>query len=268
MIEINLDPNLLRLGPFLLAWHGIFSALGIYLGVWVPGRLLVADRVTDADTFYPVAWWAVVGGIVGARLLYVLEHLDRFAVTPFAALAINEGGISVFGSFIGGAVVGSIMAVRRGIPLGKFADAAAAGMALGQAVGRIGDIINGEHLGKPWDSPLAVVYTHPNTLGEPGVPVHLAVGYELVLDLALFALLLRLYGRLPRPGMGFWVFFAGYSAIRLVIGFFRKDTVVAWGLGQAQLIGLLSIPLALVALLLIARSGATDRSIADRSEVC
>ena len=268
MIEINLDPNLLRLGPFLLAWHGIFSALGIYLGVWVPGRLLIADRVTDADTYYPVAWWAVVGGIVGARLLYVLEHLDRFATAPLAALAINEGGISVFGSFIGGAVVGSIMAVRRGIPLGKFADAAAVGMALGQAVGRIGDIINGEHHGRPWDGPLAVVYTHPNTLGERGVPVHLAVGYELVLDLALFALLLRLYGRLPRPGMAFWVFFAGYSAIRLVIGFFRKDTVVAWGLGQAQLIGLLSIPVALVLLLLIARSGVADRPIADRSEVC
>ncbi|MDP9374586.1 MAG: prolipoprotein diacylglyceryl transferase, partial [Chloroflexota bacterium] len=150
---------------------------------------------------------------------------------------------------------GSLLAVRRGIPLGKFADAAGPGMALGQAVGRIGDIINGEHHGAHWDGPLAVVYTHPNTLAERGVPVHLAVGYELILDLLLFALLLRLYGRLPRPGMGFWIFFAGYSVIRIIVGFFRQDTVVAWGLGQAQLLGLLSIPAALALLLLLARSG-------------
>jgi phosphatidylglycerol:prolipoprotein diacylglycerol transferase len=253
MIHIDIDPNIARIGPFLLAWHGLFSVIGIYLGLWVPARLLVKDRVTDGDTFYAVGMWAVAGGIVGARLLYVLEHLSAFASRPLAVLAINEGGISIFGAFISGAIVGSLMAVRRGIPLGKFADAAGVGMALGQAVGRIGDIINGEHHGKHWDGPLAVVYTNPNTLGERGVPVHLAVGYELVLDLALFALLLWLYRRLPRPGMNFWVFFLGYSLIRVVIGFFRLDTVVAWGLGQAQLIGVLSIPVALAMLALLWR---------------
>lgn len=255
MIDINLDPTILRLGPILLAWHGVFSALGIYLGVWVPGRLLIADHVTDADTYYPVAWWAVVGGIIGARLLYVSEHLDQFVTAPLKVFAINEGGISVFGGFLGGAVVGSIVAVRRGIPLGKFADAAGAGMALGQAVGRIGDVINGEHHGKHWDGPLSVVYTHPATLGERGVPVHLAVGYELVLDLLLFAFLVWAYRRVPRPGMGFWLFFAGYSLIRVIVGFFRQDLIVAWGLGQAQLLGLLSLPVALVALLVLASGG-------------
>jgi phosphatidylglycerol:prolipoprotein diacylglycerol transferase len=253
MIEINIDPNIARIGPFLLAWHGVFSAIGIFLGVWLPGRLLAEEGVTDLDTFYPVAWWAVAGGIVGARLLFVLEHLATFAANPLAIVKINEGGISVFGSFIGGAIVGSLMAVRRGIPLGRFADAAAPGMALGQAVGRIGDIINGEHWGKPWNGPLAVVYTNPNTLGQRGVPVHLAVGYELVLDLVLMVVLLRLYRRRFRPGMVFWLFFLGYSLIRIAIGFFRQDSLVAWGLGQAQLVGVLSIPIALAMLLYLSR---------------
>ena len=253
MIEINIDPNIARIGPFLLAWHGVFSALGIFLGVWLPGRLLAEEGVTDLDTFYPVGWWAVAGGIVGARLLFVLEHLETFAADPLAILRINEGGISVFGGFIGGAIVGSIMAVRRGIPLGRFADAGGAGMAIGQAVGRIGDIINGEHWGKPWDGPLSVVYTHPNTLGQRGVPAHLAVGYELVLDLLLLGALVWLYRRRLRPGIAFWVFFLGYSLIRIVIGFFRQDSVVAWGLGQAQLVGLLSIPVALAMMVYLAR---------------
>ncbi len=273
MIEINIDPNIARIGPFLLAWHGVFSALGIFLGVWLPGKLLSEEGVTDLDTFYPVGWWAVAGGIVGARLLFVLEHLDAFAADPLAILRINEGGISVFGSFIGGAIVGSILAVRRGIPLGRFADAASPGMAIGQAVGRIGDIINGEHWGKPWAGPLSVVYTHPNTLGQRGVPVHLAVGYELVLDLLLLGALLWLYRRRLRPGIVFWIFFLGYSLIRIIIGFFRQDSVVAWGLGQAQIVGLLSIPIALAMLLYLARrpvdpgSATADEAVGEEARV-
>jgi phosphatidylglycerol:prolipoprotein diacylglycerol transferase len=250
-IEINIDPNLLRIGPLLFSWHGLFGAIGVMAGMWLPGRMLTNDRVTTIDKFYPVAWWAVIGGLIGARLLYVLEHWSQFAASPGSILAFSEGGASVFGGFLAGAVVGAVMARRAGIPLGKFADAGGAGMALGQAIGRIGDVINGEHHGTHWDGPLSVVYTHPNTLGERGVPVHLAVGYEMVLDLLLCALLVRLYGRL-RPGMAFWVFFAGYSAIRLIVGFFRQDTIVAWGLGQAQLLGVLTLPICALALVLLA----------------
>ncbi len=231
MLHINIDPILAHLGPFMLTWHGIFGVLGLYLGVRVPGRLLITHGVVDGETYYPAAWWAVAGGLVGARLLFVIEHLPQFVATPLTAFAVNEGGISVFGGFIGGALVGALAARWRGIPLGAFADAAGAGMALGQA------------------------YDHPDTLGQRGIPVHLAVGYELVLDLLLFAVLLRLYGRLPRAGMAFWVFFAGYGAIRLVVGFFRQDTIVAWGLGQAQLLGLFALPLALAALAILAATG-------------
>ena len=255
MLHINIDPILAQFGPFMLAWHGIFGALGIYLGIRVPGSLLFAHGVTNSEAYYPAAWWAVAGGLVGARLLFVFEHLPQFIAAPLTAFAMNEGGISVFGGFIGGALVGAIAARWRGIPLGAFADAAGAGMALGQAVGRIGDIINGEHHGTPWQGPLAVVYDHPDTLGQRGIPIHLAVGYELVLDLLLFAVLLRLYGRLLRPGMAFWIFFAGYGAIRLIVGFFRQDTIVAWGLGQAQLLGLFALPLAVAALAILAATG-------------
>lgn len=258
MFQIDINPNLLHLGPFLLAWHGIFSAVGIYLGVWVAGKLLSRDGETNIDTFYAVAMWAVAGGIIGARALYVIEHGDVFLRAPLEALKINEGGISIFGGFIGGSLLGALMAWRKGISLGKFADAASAGMALGQAIGRIGDVINGEHHGAHWNGPLSVVYTNANTLGERGVPVHLAVGYEMILDALLFYALYRFYGRYRRPGMGFWFFFAGYSFIRFAVGFFRLDSIVArpFGveLGQAQLLGLWALPVAAVALIYLART--------------
>src|SRR5262245_49785371 len=161
-ININIDPNLLRIGPILFTWHGLFGAIGIMVGMWLPGRMLVEDRVTTVDKFYPAAWWAVIGGLIGARLLYVFEHLGTFVASPARILAFSEGGVSVFGGFLVGAAAGAFMAWRAGIPLGKFADAGAAGMAIGQAIGRIGDVINGEHHGMHWDGALAVVYTHPN----------------------------------------------------------------------------------------------------------
>jgi phosphatidylglycerol:prolipoprotein diacylglycerol transferase len=121
------------------------------------------------------------------------------------------------------------------------------------AIGRIGDIINGEHHGAHAEGfPLAVVYTHPNTLGEIGIPVHLAVGYEMALDLVIFALLIWLArgvvrrskrgldwgwrSRYPRDGMIFWTYLCLYSAGRFVIEFYRQDTIFALGISQAQLL--------------------------------
>ncbi|MFN8536957.1 MAG: prolipoprotein diacylglyceryl transferase family protein [Thermomicrobiales bacterium] len=64
-------------------------------------------------SFYPVAWWAI-GGLIGARLLYVIEHLWTFVESPVKILAFSEGGVSVFGGFLVGAVAGWVMAVRAG----------------------------------------------------------------------------------------------------------------------------------------------------------
>src|SRR5207302_7777163 len=103
---------------------------------------------------------------------------------------------------------------------------------------------------------LAVVYLNPNTLGEIGVPVHLAVGYELVMDLVIFAGLVWLAGgvirrsngrlrfgwrpRLLRDGMLFWTYLGVYSLGRFFIQFYRQDTPFAMGLSQAQLLSVLT----------------------------
>ncbi len=257
-ITINIDPNLAQLGPFTLSWHGLFSAIGVIVGVTL-GVKIAAEAGADEDGAYNLALWSVGGGIVGARLFHVIDNWAYYSQHLEQIVLINEGGIAIYGAVIGGILTGALYARLRRINLAAVADGGGVGLIVGQAIGRIGDVINGEHHGKHWDGPLAVVYTHPNTLGERGVPVHLAVGYELVLDVVLFALLLWLYRRLPRPGMNLWVFFLGYSVIRLVVGFFRQDKVVAWGLGQAQLLGLLCIPLALAMLLLLARTAGRQR---------
>jgi phosphatidylglycerol:prolipoprotein diacylglycerol transferase len=201
--------------------------------------------------------WGVIGAIIGARLLHVIDQWDFYARDPISILRVNEGGLAIYGTIVGGPVAGAIYAWRRGLNVARLADVAAPPLILGMAIGRIGDVINGEHHGAHAQGfPLAVVYTNPNTLGEIGVPVHLAVGYELVMDLVIFAGLVWLArgiirlpnGRLafnwqpryPRDGMLFWLYLCLYSLGRFFIQFYRLDTPFALGLSQAQLVSVVT----------------------------
>lgn len=200
--------------------------------------------------------WGVVGAIVGARLFHVVDQWDFYARDPIAILKVNEGGLAIYGTIVGGPLAGALYAWRKGLNVARIADIAAPPLILGMAIGRIGDIINGEHHGAHAPGfPLAVVYTNPNTLGEIGVPAHLAVGYELLMDLVIFCGLVWLargitrsasggwqyswLPRYPRDGMLFWTNLCVYSLGRFVIEFYRQDTVFALGLAQAQLVSVL-----------------------------
>src|SRR5207237_5675438 len=238
--------------------------LGILHGFWLAARGAVLAGYTEADTF-SVAMWGVIGAIIGARVFHVIDQWDFYAKDPISILKVNEGGLAIYGTIVGGPVAGALYAWRKGLNVARLADVAAAPLILGMAIGRIGDIINGEHHGTHATGfPLNVVYTNPNTLGEIGVPVHLAVGYELVMDLLICAGLVWLARglvrdrdrrfhsnwdpRLPRDGMLFWPYPGVYSLGRFFIQFYRVDTPFALGLSQGQLLSILSAMVAIWAL--------------------
>lgn len=239
-IEIRIDPTMAEVGPFTLAWHGFFTAVGIVAGVTLAVRLARA-RGLDPTVGQEIALVGVPSAIVGARLFYVAEHWNRFSGDlPRIVTGITEGGITLYGGLIGGVIGGLAFGLYRRLPILRFMDAAAPGMILGQALGRVGDLINGEHRGTPSDLPWAVRYTHPNTLGDPGVAVHpTAGGYELLGDLAILVILLLLVTRFARqPG---WIFFwyALLSAgLRASLSPFRMDEAGALGVAIPQLVGL------------------------------
>ena len=264
MIEIPFDPNV-HLGPITLAWHGIFTAVGIFFGVWLPLRLL-RGKVSEEDG-WAVATWGVVGGIIGARLVHVIDQWQYYLANPLQILFIWTGGIAIWGAAIGGVLGGYVAAVRRGVPAGFGADAAAPGIALGFAIGRIGDIINGEHHATACTPPegLCVGFTHPDTLGQPG-PVHLVVAYDMVWDLSAVALTLwlrRYIGRWP-DGVIFWIWALHYAVGRFFLGFLRiGDPIYAFGLRQDQTIGVLVFAAAVTMLFrLLTRPRVQARSFA------
>ena len=220
----------------------------------------------NEDDGYAVATWGVIAGIVGARLVHVIDQLTYYLSHPEQILFIWTGGIAIWGAAIGGVIGGFVVAVRRGVPIGFGADAAAAGISLGFAIGRLGDIINGEHHAIPCTAPfgLCVGFTHPDTLGQPG-PVHLVVAYDMVWDLLGAALVLWLRrvtaGRWPE-GLIFWLWLAYYAVGRFLLGFLRVgDPTYAFGLRQDQTIAVLAFAAAVP---MVVRLGSRIRARATR----
>ncbi len=269
-IVINLDPNLFRIGPFLITWHGVFAVLGILsaarLGLWLLGK----DHV-DASHGGDGVVWMVVVGLIGARLLYVWENIQLFTGQWLRIFALTEGGISQWGGLFGAMVGAYIWARRASISFWKVIDAGGAATMIGLAVGRIGDVINGEHHGTPTTAPWGVEYVNPSTLGQPGQVVHPEVAYEMILTLAILGLLLpfhqRLKARFPDGVLGL-IYLGLYAAGRFLLSFYRTDPSVFLGMRQAQVASLLMVVVAVVAIpILLRRSrprdGARAEALAD-----
>ena len=198
-IQIPWDPNLFELGGFRFTWHSLWAVIGLIAGVYVARRL---GRLTtiDDDRVTTLALWAIAGGVVMARFLYVIDNLDHFSGNIGRVFALNDGGITVWGAPIGGAIAVSLAAWWMRLSVPTAIDIGSPGLILGMAIGRVGDLINGEHLATATDLPWAVYYTHAATLGQ-GHPVHPATTYELLGDLVIFGVLLILARRRdgPRP---------------------------------------------------------------------
>lgn len=268
-IEIDIDPEIGTLGPFTISWHGLFTAIGILAGVSLSVWLLKKDGV-PSDIGQEIAIVGVISAIVGARLFYVAEHwTDQFSDDPGKIIfGINEGGITLYGGLIGGVIGAVIYAVARKWPIAIGLDAAAPGMILGQALGRVGDLINGEHLATETSLPWAVRYTNINTLGEIGVAVHpTAGGYELVGDLLILALLLLVARRFIKvPGWSFCLYVLLYASMRFVLSYFRVDEQTIGDVPVPQIVSGLLVGAAIVAAgVLVRHPGPITREYAERA---
>ena len=232
-ITISWDPNILKFGPFTLSWHGVFTAVGIAAGVYVGSWLGRKQGITEDDA-YSVALIAVPAGIIGARAMFVLENRVRFQGQWIDVLKINEGGITIYGAIIGGILAACAYGLIRKLPVTRGLDAAGFGALLGMAIGRIGDVINGEHIAKVTSLPWAVKYTDPDSPGfpfsatssGPFIGRHPATTYEMIGDLLIIGIMALLWLKLwkHRPGITFFAGVVLYSAMRFGVSYLRIDS--------------------------------------------
>jgi phosphatidylglycerol---prolipoprotein diacylglyceryl transferase len=155
-----------RIGnTFAISPHGLFIAIGFMIGAWLFGRM-AASRGVDDRAVNSIVLWSLLGAIVGARFFYVLAHWSEFSPKPIETLYIWKGGISLLGGIAGATIANAVNIRRFALRFFQVADALVAPLALGVTVGRIGDLIIGDHLGRPTSWFLAWTY-HGGTLAPP-----------------------------------------------------------------------------------------------------
>lgn len=221
-------------------------AVGLLVGGWL-ARRAARERGLDPEALTAAVVILALAGIVGARIMYLLVNDVGALLRPSDWL--GSRGFALYGGVSAARSRWHVWLRRRRLSL-RYLDALAAGFPLGLAVGRVGDVINGEHHGAPTDLPWGFRYTHPDAEGVPGSPLayHSGGFYEVLLGLALLALLWPLRERFRRPLSLFWTTVALYSAGRFVMFFWRDDgDTVMLGLDQAQVVSLVLLPAALLA---------------------
>lgn len=207
-------------------------ALGVMAGVWLSGRRLESAGVGTRDDMASIAVWAVLAGVLGARLYYIITDKSEPWRHPGKWLQIWNGGLGIPGGLLAGVLVALWRARSRGIsPSGLFT-AAAPGLPLAQAIGRLGNWWNQELFGRPTSLPwaLRIDDDHLPAGYASGTTFHPTFLYEMVWNLALCGLLLLIDRRVRlRPGRLLAVYVVGYSIGRFWIEGLRIDPANSGG---------------------------------------
>ena len=247
-MRIDWSP-VMHLGPLPVNWYGIGWVLAFLAGTWLVRRW-ARDTPMRPDDVDRMSLWILFGAFAGARLYFIVQNgPGLYLASPWRILAVWEGGLAFFGGLFGAIGAAFIYARRHRLPFGATADLFAPAVPIAAAIGRIPCFLAGMDYGTPAAVPWSVIYTNPNSYApQDGIPRHPAQLYELVGDLAIAGVLIRLRGRVP-DGHLFLAYLILFGVLRFVVFFARGDVpVIAWGLknGQWTALALLAASLAML----------------------
>lgn len=232
-------PVLFQFGPITIYSYGVMMALGFLSAGWVLGKELqrCGKDPNLASTF---VLWAAVGGLLGARILFLVEEWRAFLNDPWPLLFTGSGFVW-YGGLIGGVLGVTLCIHRYGLFWSEMMDAVAPAISLGHGIGRIGCHLAGDgDWGPPTTLPWGVAY--PNAIVgwdfPPGVRVHPTPLYETTAYLLVFAFLWIRRTKSPESGTQFGWYLVLASAARFFLEFVRVNPPWLLGLSQAQLISI------------------------------
>jgi phosphatidylglycerol:prolipoprotein diacylglycerol transferase len=240
-----------------IRWYGVLIATSMALGLWLAARE-ATRRGESADDLLKAAELALLGGLVGARLYYVLFNLDYYQTQPWWRIfAVWEGGLAIHGGLLAGILTGAIYVWIKGLPLLTYLDTVSPSLALGQAIGRWGNFFNEEAFGGPTDVPWKLYISEPRR--PPAFAdhqyFHPTFLYESLWNVGTFLVLyLLLRRRLERaPGALFLAYIGLYSLGRFWVEGLRTDSLMLGSLRVAQLVSAAAIVIAVVGIPMLLR---------------
>lgn len=249
---------------FEIKWYGVFIAIGYLLALFFCTRLAKKAKI-NVDALYDVIIFGTIGGIVGARAYYVLFNLDYYLANPSSILAINEGGLAIYGGIIGGLLVGLIVCKIKKLKVLDVFDLASVGFFIGQGVGRWGNFTNQEAFGCNTDLPWGMLssktsayiagnqdfFEAHNMLVTPYDFVHPTFLYESIWCIIGFILLYFMFKNFRHfRGQVFLSYGVWYGIERGIIEGLRTDSLYIAG-SNIRISQVLSIALAVICLVLL-----------------
>lgn len=270
---MSVDAFGIHLGPLYLRFYGMLIVGGLLLAASLSAWMARRDD-RDPEHVWGALTWALVPGIIGARLWYVFfpskEMVERgfttgwFLANPFdmvnGPLAIWNGGLGIFGAVIGGVLGVLIYARRNRLAFPEWIDLGAVTLPLGQAIGRWGNFVNQELYGYPTTLPWGIPIDRYARVGEyqdmltypPETLFHPIFLYESLWNALATVVLLYIwlnYRKRFRPGDFLLLYALSYSFIRFVLEFLRIDVTLIGGINVSQVTALLFGGAALLLLL-------------------
>jgi phosphatidylglycerol---prolipoprotein diacylglyceryl transferase len=254
-------PKLITIGKFFIPTYGTLVALGFLLGLWITVRLAKRAKL-PIEPVTNLAIYCALAGLVGAKLFMILFDYKQYWDDPGSLFSLST--LQAAGVYQGGfllALVTAILYMRRnGLSAFETCDVFAPGVAIGQAIGRLGCFAAGCCWGTECDRPWAVTFrsleAHDLTNVPLGTPLHPAQLYEVFADALIFAALYWLIRRPHRAGAIIAWYLVLYSSARIAIEFFRyHEQGLHFGLSLTQWISLATL-LAGVGLLVTRRGKA------------
>jgi len=239
-------PKLISIGSFYIPTYGVLVALGFLAGLGITLRL-ARQAGLSAETISNLAVYCAIAGLVGAKLFMFLFDIGDYVRDPGRIFTFDT--LQAAGVFHGGFIAAFLMALfymrRQQLPAMKTLDAFAPGIAIGQAIGRLGCFAAGCCWGRECDLPWGVRFRSdfaaPVPLDKTLHPVQL---YESAADLLIFAILYKQASRAHRPGQVIGWYMVLYSTARFIIEFFRiheQSLVGPFSLTQWIALGLLAL---------------------------
>lgn len=282
-----MNPIFLKIGSFELHYYGLMYALAFISGTYLAKKMARENNFSE-KIIEDYSFIAILSGLIGGRLYYVLFNLDYYLAYPTEIPAVWHGGMAIHGGIIGGIIGTFIYGKIKKINPFLLGDYAAAPFILGQAIGRVGNLMNGEIHGVPTFTPLSIIFSLKPKFNEwfsyysslsffekanfkdvvpwgivfplsspagqefPNLALHPAMIYELILNLIGFIIIWFVLKKKKNKSVGFlwWNYVIIYSLNRIIVSFFRAEDLMIGGIRAPHLVSFVMIIISVISLYL------------------
>jgi len=238
-----MHPIAFQIGGFAIRWYGVMAALGFVAATFLIQWNRKYARVSS-DQATTLMLLALFGGILGARIFYVIQFANQFRNNWLGVFRVDQGGLVFYGGFFLAMAAIIVYCRKQKLDIIRVLDVSTPSVAVGHALGRVGCFLNGCCFGKPTDCVFGVHYPADSApfLRYGDVPLHPVQLYEAGVNILIGLLMLVLIRKCKR-GTAMSAYLAIYGVIRFADEFFRGDHRQFWnGLTPAQTIGLIMVP--------------------------